>query len=208
MKPSVKRNIFMAVFGVGLLSFLSVSGVAKGKKDFHPFDLFTDEIHHGMHDDFFKSVPERISCETCHVSDDSYERGKRKVNPKGCHFCHNPKLGPEPAKEPPMDATSTPCSTCHVNGWFPKPKSHKAGWKEKHQVYAKKDPDYCTQCHSNSMFCLDCHKKRDTVAKRGHGRNFRFTHSIQARANPRKCDACHTINYCQNCHAGRGTSKQ
>jgi hypothetical protein len=41
-----------------------------------------------------------------------------------------------------------------------------------------------------------------------HRRNFKFFHSIEARANPRRCSACHTVNFCQECHAGRGSSKR
>ena len=86
-----------------------------------------------------------------------------------------------------------------------KPENHWADWMAKHQIYAKSDPGSCTQCHVNANFCIDCHRRRDTVQERVHKRNFKLFHSIQARANPRKCDACHTVDYCQTCHAGRGT---
>lgn len=190
------RNYLIVILILLGLLVVSTSVIAK-KKKFHSFDLFTQEMHE-MHNAFFEAMPDQINCETCHKTDDSYARGAHKVYSLSCHLCHNhPK--------PIMPATSE-CNLCHAEG-FPKPKNHKVGWDNKHQSYAKNNPKYCTQCHANQMFCLDCHKKRDTVEERMHRRNFRFTHSIKARANPRRCDACHTVHFCQECHAGKGTSK-
>jgi hypothetical protein len=195
----MKKNIFIATFCVASLGLLINSGMTKGKKT-HPYDVFTAEIHEMHSEGFFEGV---IKCEVCHVTDDSYERGARKVNRLGCHLCHNPPAGQAPLLEGPNT-----CTLCHIGGQFPKPKSHLTDWVTKHQSYAKSAPQSCSQCHANKSFCLDCHKKRDTVKKKSHRRNFKFYHSIEARANPRRCDTCHTPNYCQTCHAGRGSSKR
>ena len=196
----MKKSVFIVLLGISALVLVWDAGVAKDKKKNHPFDVFTEEIHQMHSEGFFTGV---ISCETCHVTDDSYERGAHKVNRTGCHLCHNPAPGQKPRLEAPKT-----CNLCHVGGQFPKPQTHQTNWLAKHQIYAKQDPQSCTQCHSNQMFCLDCHKKRETSQQRVHRRNFRSFHSIEARANPRRCDACHTVNYCQECHSGRGSSKR
>ena len=165
------------------------------------FDVYSQVYDHEMHNEIF-SDGEAFSCENCHKSDESYENYSL-INPLGCHVCHNPPPGQSPDLEGPGE-----CNLCHVGGWFPKPKSHKANWNNKHQVYAKQDPKSCVMCHSNNMFCLECHMERDTIKERMHRRNFKYYHSIEARANPRKCSVCHTVNYCQECHTGRGTSKR
>lgn len=173
-----------------------LTGTAEAKKPIHPFDLFTPEVHE-MHTGLFEMA--KVPCETCHADPDSFGN-REKINRLGCHTCHNnPK--------PPVDAGQD-CGRCHIGGKFPKPSSHKAGWISKHEIFAKQNPQECAQCHRNSMFCLDCHQRRDTIQQRVHRRNFRFSHSIEARFNPRKCDACHRVNYCQQCHAGRGNSKK
>lgn len=184
-----KKYLICALF-IPVLSLLTT--VALAKKKSHPYDKYD----HDMHTAFFESVS--LSCETCHADPDSYG-DRSKVNPLGCHTCHN-------SSNPPLPATNT-CTLCHEGG-PPKPSSHRAGWMQKHQNYAKKAPEECKACHSNQMFCINCHQKRETVEQTVHRRNFRFFHSIEARANPRKCDACHTVSYCQNCHAGKGTSKR
>lgn len=177
---------------IAALLFAGFSAGAKEKKKFHPFDVYD----HEMHTPIFEGSS--VACETCHADPDSYG-DRKKVNPLGCHKCHN-------SPKPIMDVTK-PCNTCHIEG-FPKPKSHKVDWIGRHQIYAKQNPKECTQCHANPMFCIDCHQRRDTVQEKMHRRNFRFFHSIEARGNPRKCDACHTVNFCQECHSGRGTSKR
>lgn len=163
------------------------------KKKFHPFDIYPHEMHTAL----FESAS--FSCDNCHKDPASFG-DRTKVNRLGCHICHNNPSPPVPG--------SQDCNRCHPNGQFPKPESHKVDWLKKHQAYAKQDPKYCTQCHSNAMFCMDCHQKRETIEQRVHKRNWKFYHSIEARANPRKCDACHTVNYCQECHAGRESSKR
>lgn len=166
---------------------------AWGKKKMSPFDLYD----HKMHNALFESV--KLNCEeVCHSDPASYG-DRKKVNPLGCHRCHN---SPNPIMQGPND-----CTMCHPDG-PPKPQSHKLNWMTKHQTVAKTDPKGCSDCHKNAMFCIDCHKRRDTVEQRVHKRNFKFFHSVVARANPRKCDACHTVTYCQNCHAGRGDSSK
>jgi len=172
--------------GLMLLVFLLVATVAVAKKKPHPFDKFDHEMHMG----FFEGT---LPCETCHPTDDAYG-DREKMNRVGCHKCHN-------SPEPVIPATED-CKLCHAAG-FPKPESHKASWIAKHPSYAKTNPDYCQQCHSNAMFCSDCHKRRDNVQEKMHRRNFKYFHSVEARANPRKCDSCHVLNFCQNCHAGR-----
>lgn len=165
--------------------------VKEKRKDPHPYNFFD----HAMHLMIFESSS--VSCKVCHSDPQSF-KNRKKVEPLGCHRCHN--------DEKPIVSAAEKCTICHVGG-PPKPQSHKVGWGAKHQVYAKTNPKECLECHTNQMFCIDCHKKRDTVRERVHRRNFKFFHSIDARANPRKCDACHTVNYCQQCHAGRGSSK-
>ncbi|OGQ48165.1 MAG: hypothetical protein A3H42_06800 [Deltaproteobacteria bacterium RIFCSPLOWO2_02_FULL_46_8] len=177
-----------------VLCFFMAGGITAKEKSKHPFDLFDHEMHTG----FFES--ENIPCETCHADPESFEK-REKINRLGCHKCHN-------SQEPLMPGATQECKVCHLGGKFPKPESHKAGWIAKHESYAKQNSKECTQCHSNAMFCIDCHKRRDTIQQRMHGRNFQFYHSIEARANPRKCDACHRVEYCQQCHAGRGNSKK
>lgn len=103
---------------------------------------------------------------------------------------------------------SLPAMAGEEYGGIPKPDSHQVNWLSRHQAAAKENLTECQACHTNQMFCADCHQRRDTVQERVHKRNFRVFHSIQARANPRRCDACHTVSYCQECHAGRGTSKR
>lgn len=181
-------KLFLASF-ILLLLFPSLL-IAKGKKKKHPYDVYNHEMHMGI----FEAVP--VACETCHADPESYG-DRKKVNRMGCHLCHN-------SPTPILPATNQ-CTVCHSGG-FPKPESHKVDWLAKHQSFAKQNPEMCTQCHSNQMFCIDCHKRRDTVSERAHRRNFKFFHSIEARANPHKCDACHTVNTCQECHSGKGTS--
>lgn len=176
-----------------LILLLAGPVLAKGKKVKHPFDLFDHEMHTGL----FEAAG--IACEVCHADPESFEK-KEKINRLGCHTCHNNPNPPLPAEQD--------CTRCHQIGKSPPPSSHKAGWLSKHEYYAKQNIQGCFQCHTNSMFCIDCHKRRDTVTQRMHRRNFRFFHSIEARANPRKCDACHTVTYCQTCHAGMGDSKR
>lgn len=181
------RKILM----ISLVVILPFAAVAK--KKIHPFDKFDHEMHMGLFE--MAGTP----CTTCHPTDDSYGN-REKMNRLGCHSCHkNP--------DPPLPA-SQDCTVCHIDGWFPKPESHKSGWIGKHQMYAKQDANVCTQCHQDPMFCMDCHNRRDSVQTRMHDRNFKFFHSIQARANPRQCDACHVVNFCQQCHEGRGNSKK
>lgn len=189
----MKRKYGFFIF-IPLVLFLlcPMEGLAKGKKKSHPFDVYDHDMHTAM----FEGV---IKCERCHADPESYG-DRKKVNPLGCHICHKDS-------NPPLEGPKT-CTTCHIGGKFPKPQSHKAGWIEKHQVYAKQDPKYCKQCHGNRNFCIDCHKRRDTVNERMHRRNFKFFHSIEARANPRRCQACHTVSSCLRCHTGRGNSKR
>lgn len=155
----------------------------------HPFDLYDHEMHFA----FFEAA--KVPCEMCHTTPESYT-DRTKIYPLGCHNCHN-------SSKPLMEGATQECKACHLSG-IPKPSSHRAGWIEKHQTYAKMNPSSCNQCHTNKMFCIDCHGRRDSVQQRMHNRNFRFFHSIEARANPHKCDACHTVTYCQECHSGRG----
>ncbi len=186
---SMKRQLFLSITVLGVL--LAGAFTAAGKKKSHPFDLYD----HDGHNKRFEAAS--FSCDNCHVGADSYNR--EKVSKLGCHICHNnPK--------PPVSATNE-CSMCHPDG-PPKPESHKVNWLEKHQAYAKQNPDGCKQCHSNQMFCMDCHQRRDTVQEKVHRRNFRFSHSITARANPRRCATCHTVNFCQDCHTTGGDSKR
>ncbi|MDO8520085.1 MAG: hypothetical protein Q7T11_07990 [Deltaproteobacteria bacterium] len=177
-----------------LLVVIILTGIlpALGKTKKHPYDVYD----HEMHMTFFEAAS--VACETCHADPDSFG-DRSKVNPVGCHLCHN-------SAGPIIDANK-PCTVCH-DGGAPKPPSHKSGWKSKHQIYAKLNAESCTQCHTDPQFCLNCHKRRDTVLQTMHRRNFRYFHSIEARANPRKCEACHTVSYCQDCHAGRGSSKR
>lgn len=178
---------------LGFLAILLLSVTVVAKKKSHPYDVYNHEMHTAL----FESVS--LSCEKiCHADPKSYEN-RKKVNPMGCHVCHK-----DP--NPPLEGPST-CTLCHEGG-PPKPKSHRAGWDKKHQIYAKQNPNECQGCHTNQIFCIDCHKKRQTVLERVHRRNFRFFHSIEARANPRRCNACHNVVYCRRCHAGRGTSKR
>ena len=163
------------------------------KKKWHPFNIFPHEMHTAL----FEGAS--FSCDNCHADPASFG-DRTKVNRLGCHICHNNPNPPLPGAQD--------CNRCHPGGKFPKPESHKVDWRSKHQVYAKQNPKECETCHSNRMFCIDCHQRRDTVQERMHKRNFKFFHSIEARANPRKCDACHTVNYCQECHAGQGSSKR
>lgn len=186
MRRKVKQIGLLVFF---LLPFLAV---AKPPKVQHPFDSYD----HEMHNAFFEGA--EVACETCHADPESYS-DRSKVNPMGCHLCHN---SPKPILPAPNE-----CALCHPSG-PPKPKSHRADWLSKHQIYAKQNPEDCQQCHNNAMFCIDCHRRRDTVQQKMHRRNFRLFHSIEARANPRKCDACHSVNYCQTCHSARGNSKR
>ncbi len=194
----MRRNVFF-IFAVILLVAVSLpllagpeTQPAKGKKGkWHPFDIY----NHEMHTVLFESVS--FPCDNCHKDPASFG-DRTKVNRLGCHLCHNNPKPPLPAEQG--------CERCHPGGKFPKPESHKVDWIGKHQVYAKGDPKYCQQCHSNAMFCIDCHQRRDSVSERVHKRNFKYFHSIPARANPRKCDACHTVNFCQQCHSGRENS--
>lgn len=185
-----KKFIFLAmvlaIFSLGI-------AVAKEKKVKHPFDLFDHEMHTGL----FEMA--NIQCELCHADPESFG-DREKINRLGCHTCHNNKDAPLPATQE--------CTVCHIGGKFPKPESHKSGWIAKHEAYAKQNPENCSQCHRDAMFCIDCHKRRDTVQQRVHKRDFKFFHSIEARANPRKCDACHTVTYCQQCHSGKGDAKR
>ena len=161
---------------------------AKRKKPPHPFDHFDHEMHMAV----FEGAS--VACETCHADPDSYQDHK-KINRLGCHLCHNsPK---------PIIDVNKPCAVCHDNG-PPKPPTHKVDWIARHQLFAKQNPDECRTCHTNPIFCVNCHQRRDTIQQTIHRRNFKFFHSIEARANPHKCDACHTVNFCQDCHAGRG----
>jgi len=186
------RSVFIiAVFSLAV-SVLLVSSVSAKRSKIHPFDVYNHEMHNGL----FEAAG--VSCDKCHADPASYG-DRKKVNPMGCHGCHK-----DP--NPPIPATRT-CTMCHFDG-IPKPMDHKVNWMEKHQVYGKNNPPSCNECHPNQMFCLDCHTKRQTVRERVHRRNFRFTHSVKARANPRSCDSCHTVNYCQECHSGRGSSKR
>ncbi len=185
-------GLLYGVVVAGLLLMACPSLLAKAKKKSHPYDVYV----HDMHTPRYEAI--NFSCENCHKDPASYG-DKTKVNPMGCHMCHN---SPNPPLPGPGD-----CTMCHADG-FPKPESHKTDWTAKHQVYAKQDPAYCTQCHANQNFCIACHGRRDTVQEKMHRRNFKLYHSIEARANPRKCDACHTVNFCQECHAGRETSKR
>lgn len=169
---------------------LPVSLTAKKGASKHPFDFFNHEMHTTM----FEGV---VTCDLCHADPESYG-DRSKVYRLGCHKCHKDPNGPIPVPKP--------CDTCHQDGWYPKPQSHKTDWLAKHQNYAKANPAECSQCHANKQFCLDCHMKRETVVKKMHRRNFKYFHSIEARANPRKCDSCHTVSYCQNCHAGNANS--
>ncbi len=173
-----------------IILFSGLSLAARGKKKPHPFDLYD----HEMHTPLFEAAS--VACETCHADPDSFGN-REKINKMGCHLCHN-------NPNPPLAATNE-CTVCHGK-IPPKPKSHLTDWLNKHQVYAKQNPQECVQCHTNAMFCLNCHSRRDTIQTRMHPRNFRFFHSIEARSNPHRCDACHTVDYCQSCHAGRGTS--
>ncbi|MBI1909473.1 MAG: hypothetical protein HYS22_04830 [Deltaproteobacteria bacterium] len=180
-----------------LIFFLSFSLSAEArKKKFHPFDLFDHEMHTPM----FEGV---IPCETCHADPDSYT-DRRKINRLGCHTCHN-------NPNPPLPGNND-CNVCHKTGSggtpFPKPASHKMDWLNKHKTLAQQNPAECTQCHANAIFCINCHKRRDTIQQRMHRRNFKFFHSIEARANPHRCDACHLVNFCQDCHSGRGNSNR
>ena len=181
----------MKKFLTVMLLLILPLGVAfsKAKKTPHPFDLFDHEMHTGLFE------MGNISCDLCHADPDSFN-DRSKINRLGCHTCHN-------NPNPPLPGTQE-CTVCHIGGKFPKPESHKTGWIGKHENYAKQNPEECAQCHRDRMFCIDCHKRRDTVQTRVHSRNFKFFHSIEARANPRKCDACHTVDYCQQCHSGRG----
>lgn len=188
-----KSWIFVLALSLSALLVSPVLVTAKGKKKAHPFDQY----NHDMHTALFEGV---VECELCHKNDPDYTGNRDKINPLGCHVCHKDA-------NPPL-AGPKDCNICHVGGKFPKPESHRADWKAKHQVYAKQDPKYCAQCHQNSMFCIDCHKRRDTIDQKMHRRNFRYVHSIEARANPRRCEACHTIAFCARCHAGRGDSKR
>ena len=181
----------MIVLGGFLTGVFVLSASAKGKK-VHPFDLY----NHEMHTPLFEAAS--VACETCHADPESYGN-RKKVNRLGCHLCHKDRNGP-------LQATND-CQLCHSSG-FPKPASHKVDWIKKHQVYAKQEPATCKECHSNQQFCINCHSRRDTVQEKMHRRNFRYFHSIEARANPRRCESCHTVNFCQECHAGRGTSKR
>lgn len=178
-----------AKLAVVVLMFV-VAIPATAKKNKHPFDIYD----HDMHTPLFEAVS--LACETCHADPESYG-DRTKVNRLGCHTCHN-------NSKPPIEA-SQDCQRCHEGG-PPKPPSHKVDWLARHQVDAKGAVASCQQCHTNAMFCVNCHERRDTIQQVVHRRNFRFFHSIEARANPRKCDACHTVTYCQQCHAGRGTS--
>ena len=189
------KKIFFIIIAL-LLSLQTDAILAKEKKIKHPFDLFNSEVHE-MHNSFFEAA--NIPCTTCHPTDDAF--GNRdKMNKMGCHTCHNNPNPPAPAEQN--------CNRCHIGGKFPKPQSHKSGWIAKHQNYAKQDPQYCTQCHQNAYFCINCHQRRDSIQTVMHSRNFLMYHSIEARANPRKCDECHALNYCQNCHSGKGNSKE
>lgn len=181
--------LFAAVFFVLMAQGLG----AKSKKPKHPYDIFDHEMHNGIYE------MAGVSCDFCHADPASFE-DHDKINKQGCHACHKDPNGPMPSIKP--------CAHCHINGWYPKPDNHKAGWIAKHQSHAKQDAAYCTQCHANRMFCIDCHQRRDTIQTRMHPRNFLFHHSIEARANPRKCDTCHTIQYCNACHAGKGDSSK
>lgn len=188
-----KRNILIiTALGTAALLVLPAHVSGKKKKKPGPYDAY----NHEMHNSIFESV--KVPCETCHADPDSYT-DKKKVNPLGCHTCHN---SPNPTIPANKD-----CNLCHSGG-FPKPQNHKANWISKHQTYAKLNPKDCVQCHPNQMFCIDCHQRRDTVQERMHRRNFKFYHSIEARANPRKCSTCHTTTYCQQCHAGKGNSSK
>ena len=160
------------------------------KKKFHPFDIYDHDMHMG----FFEAAS--IACEMCHADPESYG-DRTKINRLGCHTCHN-------SPNPPLPGTNE-CKVCHPGG-IPKPQNHKSDWIARHQVFAKQNLSVCQQCHTNTMFCMNCHAKRDTIQQTVHRRNFKFFHSIEARANPRKCDACHTVDFCQTCHAGKGTS--
>ncbi|MDO8526593.1 MAG: cytochrome c3 family protein [Deltaproteobacteria bacterium] len=190
MRKNLLKSGFLLLMALFLLYAGSVQ--SKAKKQTHPFDLFDHEMHTGI----FEGVS--FSCENCHADPESFQ-DRKKINRLGCHMCHN-------NPNPPVPGTQD-CKVCHASG-FPKPESHKTAWIAKHQTYAKQDPQYCTQCHSNAMFCVDCHQRRDTIQTKMHQRNFLFYHSIEARANPRKCDECHSINYCEQCHSGKGNSKK
>lgn len=173
------------------LSFLPAQEQKKRKLPQKPFDIFPHEFHMPL----FEAA--NVQCDLCHSDPDSFQHHE-KINRMGCHHCHNNPNAPLPA--------SNDCSRCHAGRHAGKPLSHRADWVNKHQSYAKADPDYCSQCHTNAMFCMNCHKRRDTVQTRMHTRNFKYFHSIQARANPRKCDACHTVDFCQRCHSGKADS--
>lgn len=177
---------------IGLALFVLLIGFSGWAEEKHPFDIFD----HEMHTTFFEGA--NVACETCHADPESFG-DRSRINPLGCHLCHN-------SSKPILEATQQ-CTVCHEGG-PPKPSSHKVDWIAKHQIYAKHNQAQCEQCHTNKMFCMECHKRRDTIQQTLHRRNFRFFHSIEARANPRKCDACHTVQYCQQCHAGRGNSKR
>lgn len=180
------------IWGTAFVLLFSASLLEAKRKKPHPFDHYDHEMHLGL----FEVAS--VACETCHADPDSFT-DRKKVNRLGCHLCHN-------SPDPILPAENR-CTVCHDNG-PPKPPSHKVDWKARHQIYAKQNPEECRQCHTDAIFCLNCHKKRQTVEETMHRRNFKFFHSIEARANPRKCDACHTVNYCQECHSGRGSSKR
>lgn len=190
MSMTFKKLFVWVTLGAVILMIGVFPLQAKRKKKSHPFDLFD----HEMHNSFFEAVP--VACETCHSDSESFV-DHEKINKLGCHLCHN-------SPNPILPATNQ-CTICHTEG-PPKPQSHKTDWFSKHQVYAKKNPAECQQCHTDQIFCINCHERRDTVQPKMHRRNFRFFHSIEARANPHRCDACHTVDTCQQCHAGRGNS--
>lgn len=149
-------------------------------------------------------------CVKCHAGVVSEKPGKTNFPPMStCLSCH---------REDFDKARCTPCHEAgHLRRLVPETFSrHDTGWLRRHGAAAKRVPEQCNQCHSESD-CADCHDttQRITVEARNpekieanfvHRGDFFTRHPIEARSQPTTCLKCHSTSSCDSCHTRYGVS--
>lgn len=113
------------------------------------------------------------------------------------------------------------CNPCHreqdLRGLRPVSfMSHDAAWTRRHGDSARREGEWCSRCHAQTM-CDACHDasrplrpaqvnpeklEREWV----HRFDFLSRHALESDLQPGQCFTCHQRTECDACHASRGVS--
>lgn len=128
-------------------------------------------------------------CDDCHggIAETAESVPENMPGMKDCFSCHDNFLA------------DNSCGLCHSEVTLTD--IHPGDWRHIHEDQTVRDRDWCMQCHTRDLSCLECHRG-DNLLGNIHDLNYQYTHGLDAKSRLIDCSSCHdNRTFCYDCHA-------